>query len=73
MLTIDKLAELDHDFNRYVRPLKLAGIITTTDLIHKYYACELRRVKGLGKKFFGLMKEFIQSQKDYKQMLEEGC
>ena len=71
-ITIDKLAELDHDFNRYVRPLKLANITTTNDLIHRYYSCELRHVKGLGKKFFGLMKDFIQNQKQYKQLLEEG-
>ena len=45
--------------------------MTTSDLIHKYYACELRHTKGLGKKFFGLIKDFIQNQKLYKQRLEE--
>lgn len=70
-ITVEKLAELDHDFNRYVKPLKTAGVLTTADLIHKYYSCELKSVKGLGKKFFGIVKEFINCQKDYKQKLEQ--
>ena len=70
-ISIEKLAELDHDFSRYIKPLKGAGVLTTSDLIHRYYACELRSVKGLGKKFFGIVKDFIASQKNYKQMLEE--
>ena len=70
-ISIEKLAELDHDFNRYVKPLRTAGVLTTSDLIHKYYSCELRNVKGLGKKFFGIIKEFINCQKEYKQKLAQ--
>lgn len=70
-ISIEKLAEMDHDFNRYIKPLTNAGVLTTSDLIHKYYSCELRSVKGLGKKFFGIVKEFINSQKDFKQKLEQ--
>ena len=70
-ITIDKLAVLNPEFRRYINPLRNSGIMTTSDLIHKYYACELRHTKGLGKKFFGLIKDFIQNQKLYKQRLEE--
>lgn len=70
-IAIEKLAELDHDFNRYIKPLRAVGVLTTSDLIHKYFSCELRSVKGLGKKFFGIVKEFVNNQKNFKLMLEQ--
>ena len=71
-IPIEKLADLNHEFSRYIKPLKKNGVLTTSDLIHRYYSCELRHVNGLGKKFFGLIKEFISNQKHYKILLEEG-
>jgi len=71
-VTIDKLAEMNHDFYRYVKPLVGSGIYNTTDLVHRYYSCELRQIKGLGKKFFGLIKDFIDNQKYYKKLLGEA-
>jgi len=71
-IPIEKLADLNHEFSRYIKPLKKSGVLTTSDLIHRYYSCELRHVNGLGKKFFGLIKEFISNQKHYKILLEEG-
>ena len=71
-IPIEKLADLNHQFSRYIKPLKKSGVLTTSDLIHRYYSCELRHVNGLGKKFFGLIKEFISNQKHYKMLLEEG-
>lgn len=71
-IPIDRLAELNHDFLRYIRPLKGVNILSTADLIHKYYSCELKSVRGLGKKFFSLIKDFIQNQKYYKQLLADN-
>ena len=68
-ISVERLAELNPEFKRFVRPLKEAGISTTNDLIHKYYACQLKPIRGLGKKFFSLVKEFIQDQKRYRELL----
>jgi hypothetical protein len=68
-ISLDRLAELNSEFKRYVRPLKEAGIETTNDLIHKYYSCQLKPIRGLGKKFFSLIKDFIHDQKRYRQLL----
>ena len=68
-ISLERLAELNSDFKRYVRPLKEAGIETTNDLIHKYYSCQLKPIRGLGKKFFSLIKDFIYDQKRYRQLL----
>ena len=51
-IPIERLAELNHDFLRYVRPLKTVNILTTGDLVHKYYSCELKSIRGLGKRWF---------------------
>ena len=50
LILIERLAELNHDFLRYVRPLKTVNILTTGDLVHKYYSCELKSIRGLGKR-----------------------
>lgn len=68
-IPLERLAELNSEFKRYVRPLKEAGINTTNDLIHKYYSCQLKPIRGLGKKFFSLIKEFIHDQKRYRELL----
>lgn len=68
-ISVERLAELNPEFKRFVRPLKEAGISTTNDLIHKYYSCQLKPIRGLGKKFFSLVKEFMQDQKHYRELL----
>jgi hypothetical protein len=35
-------------------------------MVHSYYLCDLTNVKGLGKKFYGLLKEFIENQEKYR-------
>ena len=70
--SIERLAELNPEFKRYVRPLKESGIETTSDLIHKYYSCQLKPIRGLGKKFFGLLKEFVHDQKRYRELLNHS-
>ena len=60
-----------HDFKRYIRVLKENGINTTTDLATAYITCSLGSCKGLGKKFFGLLKDFLDHHVTYKQIYDE--
>ena len=65
-IPIDELVSLIPDFKRYIRHCKENDIYTTKQLADKYYACELHKVKGLGKKFFGLLREFFGNQPKYR-------
>ncbi len=70
-ISIERLAELDPDYKRYVRILISNNIKDTKTLVHEYYLCNLNNIKGLGKKFFGQLAEFINNQNYYKKLLEE--
>jgi len=65
-ISIEELAEKDPAFKRYVRILISNKIHTTKQMVHSYYLCDLTNVKGLGKKFYGLLKEFIENQEKYR-------
>ena len=42
------------------------NIHTAKQMVHSYYLCDLTNIKGLGKKFYGLLKEFIENQEKYR-------
>ena len=65
-ISIEELANKDPAFKRYVRILISGNIHTTKQMVHSYYLCDLTNVKGLGKKFYGLLKEFIENQEKYR-------
>ena len=65
-ISIEELANKDPAFKRYVRILISGNIHTTKQLVHSYYLCDLTNIKGLGKKFYGLLKEFIENQEKYR-------
>lgn len=65
-ISIEELAEKDPAFKRYVRILISNKIHTTKQMVHSYYLCDLTNMKGLGKKFYGLLKEFIGNQEKYR-------
>lgn len=67
-ITLDELASINRDFRRYVRILRENNVSTTTELINQYYACRLKDYKGLGKKFYSLVKDFITNQKHYREL-----
>ena len=71
-MTIDELCMLEPQFRRYVKPLHAAGIATTSQLVHEFYTCRLTTVGGLGKKFYGLVKEFIENQQACKKLYFSG-
>ena len=47
------------------------GRLPTVDLATAYITCSLGSCHGLGKKFFGLLKDFLDHHVTYKQMYDE--
>lgn len=64
-MPIEALAEINPAFHRYLRPLRQSSVSTTKQLIDCYSECRLGSIKGLGKKFFVIIKEFIDNQPYY--------
>lgn len=70
-IPIEDLVLIIPDFRRYIRILRDNGINTTVDLATAYVTCSLGSFHGLGKKFFGLLKDFLDHHVSYKQMYDE--
>lgn len=70
-IPVDDLVIINSDFRRYIRILKENNIYTTVDLATAYITCSLSSYKGLGKKFFGLLKDFLDHHVTYKEMYDE--
>ena len=64
-ISIETLVALNPGFKRYVRYLYENSITTTKVLVYKYSMCQLPAIKGLGKNFFALVKDFIENQENY--------
>lgn len=67
-IPLDDLVSLNSGFRRYIPILKSIGIVDTKTLAHSYFACELRNCKGLGPKFYTLVKEFTENQNGYRDL-----
>lgn len=70
-IPVEDLILINRDFKRYIRILKENDIHTTIDLTTVYITCSLGSCHGLGKKFFGLLKDFLGHHVTYKQMYDE--
>lgn len=70
-LPLEDLEKLNHGFHRYIPILKSIGVFRTKSLVHSYYACELRGCKGLGPRFYTLVKEFIDTQDHYRELYHD--
>ena len=70
-IPVEDLVLINRDFKRYIRILKEHNINTTVDLATAYITCSLGQHRGLGKKFFGLLKDFLDHHVPYKQMYDE--
>ena len=64
-ISIDELPMLNPDFKRYVKILHENDIHTTVDMITAYLTCSLAGMKGLGNKFFAVIRDFLQHQHKY--------
>ena len=67
-ISIDQLVVLNSEFKRYIRPLTAANIQSSADLVNKYLNCQLKEIHGLGKKFYGLVNDFINNQAQYRDL-----
>ena len=70
-IPVEELTLINSDFKRYIRILKENNINTTVDLATAYITCSLSSCQGLGKKFFGLLKDFLDHHVTYKEMYDE--
>ncbi len=70
-IPIEELVLINRDLKRYIRILKENNINTTVDLATAYITCSLGACRGLGKKFFVLLKDFLDHHVTYKQMYDE--
>lgn len=70
-IPVEELVIINPDFKRYIRILKENNINTTVDLATAYITCSLGSCQGLGKKFFGILKDFLDHHVTYKQMYDE--
>ena len=70
-IPVEDLVLINSDFKRYIRILKENDINTTVDLATAYITCSLGSCHGLGKKFFGLLKDFLDHHVTYKEMYDD--
>jgi len=64
-IPVTDLPSLNPDFKRYIKVLHENNIMTTTDMAYAYLSCSLGGVRGLGRKFFVTLKDFLSHQKKY--------
>ena len=64
-ISVDELPMLNPDFKRYIRILHDNSIHTTADMVTAYLSCSLGGMKGLGRKFFVTMQDFLSHQHKY--------
>lgn len=64
-IPIDDLIQLNSSFKRYIKTLHDNDIHTTADLITSYLSCSLANVRGLGRKFFLILQDFLKEKHKY--------
>ena len=70
-ISVEDLVLINRDFKRYIRILKDDGINMTVDLDTAFITCSLESCQGLRKKFFELLKDFLDQHVTYRQMYDE--
>ena len=70
-IPVEELPSLNPDFKRYIRILKDHGIHTTEDMVTAYLSCELGSLHGLGRKFFSVIRDYLNNQHKYQKLYNE--
>ena len=70
-ISVDTLPELNRDFRRYIRILHENDIHTSADMVTSYLSCSLGGIKGLGRKFFVTLNDFLSHQRKYQERYKE--
>ena len=69
-IDIDSLISIMPEMKRFKNKLFENQIFNTEDLSTLYYEGRLKDIRGLGKSFFSLVKDFIFNQKKYQSLFE---
>ncbi len=70
-IPVTELPAIEPDFKRYIRLLQEQDIHTTSQLVTAYLSCQLGSCRGLGKKFFSVLRVYLNEQHKYKKKYEE--
>ncbi len=70
-ISVTELPAIEPDFKRYIRILQEHGIHTTSQLVTAYLSCRLGSCRGLGKKFFSVLRVYLNEQHKYKKKYDE--
>lgn len=70
-IPVSELPSIEPDFKRYIRILQEHNIHTTSQLVTAYLSCSLGSCHGLGKKFFSVLRTFLNEQHKYKRIYKE--
>ena len=69
-IPLSDFAKMEPRFHRYIHILEELSVITTGQLIREYVTCKLDNIDGLGRKFFTIVRGFIDNQHDYRDKWE---
>jgi hypothetical protein len=70
-IPVSQLPSIEPDFKRYARILQDNGIDTTSQLVTAYLSCPLGSCRRLGKKFFSVLRVFLNEQHKYKRIYNQ--
>ena len=71
-ISLEELIIIEPKFKRYVKKMLPLNVTTTQELVHWFQLCKFKRVKGLGKGFYSLVREFIDTQDHYIELYNES-
>jgi hypothetical protein len=69
-IPVTDLPKIEPDFKRYIRILEENGIHNTQQLATAYLSCSLGSCRGLGKKFFTVLRVFFNEQRRYRLLYQ---
>lgn len=72
-IPVEELPSLNPDFKRYIRILKDNDIHYTDDMVTAYLSCKLGGLKGLGRKFFSVIRDYLNNQQKYQKLYNAPC
>lgn len=67
-IQLEELVIIDPRFKRYIKKMIPLGIESTQEMVHWFQLCKFKKVKGLGKGFYDLVRQFISSQQKYEEL-----
>jgi hypothetical protein len=69
-IPVADLPKIEPDFKRYIRILEENGIHNSQQLAAAYLSCSLGSCRGLGKKFFTVLRVFFNEQRRYRLLYQ---